>query len=119
MTLTAPAPSTRRAGVTRARVDLQVAVEDGHTVITIRGDAGSSTMRIVADVVSRVIAVGTRDVVIDLTGADGIDADAVCMWSRADELLGDRHRSLTFRPPSQLGGQVLDLAGLSGLVRDR
>jgi len=80
------------------------------------GEWDVSNRRVLADVLARVIASGTGDVVIDLAEAEFIDtaigrALAVgCQW------LARRGRTLRFRSPSRLAARVLGGLGLTDLI---
>ena len=105
-----------------ARIDRSVAVvraEGTLTVVVLRGEWDLSTRAVLADVLSRVIASGAGDVVIDLAEADFIDTATVRAFADAQHLLDCRGRRLSFVSPSSLAVQVLDLFGLTDLIDRR
>jgi anti-anti-sigma factor len=88
-------------------------------VVLLRGEADVSTKLVLCDVLSRVIASGAGDVVIDLAETSFIDAGAGRVLATAQQLLDPGNRRLTFRSPSRLALRVLDVFGLAGLVEAR
>ena len=68
---------------------------------------------------SKVIALSTGDVVMDLTEATFIDTAIVRALAGAQQLLDRQERKLTFRSPSRLATRVLHLFGLTDLIEPR
>ena len=91
-------------------------VEGTRTIVVLRGEADCSSRPVLSDLLSRVIASQSGDVVIDMAEAEFIDTATVRVLAVAQQLLGDRGRELTFRSPSRLTAQVLHLFGLTDLI---
>jgi len=72
-----------------------------------------------ADTLSRVIAAGVGDVVIDLAELDFIDSSIGRTFSVCRQFLRARDRQLTFRSPSTLAARILHAFGLSDCVEKR
>jgi anti-anti-sigma factor len=120
MTLTALPPSARTAGRFRcALMTPAVRTEGTRTVVVLRGEADYSTRPGLADVLSRVIALRTGDVVIDLSETEFIDTATVRALAVCKELLARHDRKLTFRSPSRLSAKLLHLFGLTELIEAR
>ena len=97
-----------------------VVYADGtRTVIDLRGEWDLSTRSVLCDVLSKVIALSTGDVVMDLTEATFIDTAIVRALAGAQQLLDRQERKLTFRSPSRLATRVLHLFGLTDLIEPR
>jgi anti-anti-sigma regulatory factor len=75
--------------------------------------------RALADVLSRVIAHGAGDVLIDLAPVTFIDTATVRSLATGQRLLDRTGRALTFRSPSRLAVRVLDLFGLTDRIETR
>jgi anti-anti-sigma factor len=93
-----------------------VRVEGTRSVVVLRGEADSSNKAALSDVLSRVIASLSGDVVIDMAEAEFIDTATVRVLAVGRQLLGDQGRKLTFRSPSRLTTRVLHLFGLTHLI---
>jgi anti-anti-sigma factor len=105
-----------------ARTDRSVAAvraEGTRTVVVLRGEWDLSTRSVLADVLSRVIASGTGDVVIDLAEAEFIDTATVRAFVDAQHLLDGHGRRLSFVSPSSLARRLLDLFGLTDRIDHR
>jgi anti-anti-sigma factor len=89
------------------------------TVVVLLGEADVSTTSVLSDVLSRVIASGAGDVVVELAEVKFIDTATVRTLAVARKLLDGRGCNLTFRSPSRLAAHVLDLFGLSSLIEAR
>src|ERR1700736_2812402 len=94
-------------------------VEGTRTVVVLRGETDCSSRPVLSDLLSRVIASPSGDVVIDMAEAEFIDTATVRVLAVAQQLLGDRGRRLTFRSPSRLTARVVDFFGLTGLIETR
>jgi anti-anti-sigma factor len=108
------------AHITRGvRCDLTAPVvhaEGRRTVIDLWGEWDLSSRQVLSEALSRVIALPSGDVVIDLAEAKFIDTVTVRVFAASQQML-DRHgRKLTFRSPSRLAARVLDVFGLSDLI---
>jgi anti-anti-sigma regulatory factor len=103
-------------GVRSALMIPEVRVEGARIVIVLRAGTDVSTRPALCDVLSRVIAVGAGDVVIDLAEATFIDTSTGRVWATARQLLDDQDRRLTFRSAGRLAEQVLHLFGLADLI---
>jgi anti-anti-sigma factor len=114
----AVAPSSARtAAGLRAALAVPAVHEEGtRTVVVLRGEADLAARPVLADVLSRVIALRAGDVVIDLTEAEFLDTAIVRALAVGEQLLDRRGRRLTFRSPSRLAARVLDVFGLSDLI---
>ena len=104
--LSAPSAPVKHAEATR-------------TVVVLRGESDISTRSLLCDVLCRVIANRTGDVVIDLAEATFIDTAIVRALATAQQLLDRQGRKLTFRSPSRLAVRVLHLFGLTDLIESR
>lgn len=91
------------------------------------GPAGATAVMVVlrderlelADVLSRAVAAGAGDVVIDLAGVDVIETAEFFTLAAAARLLESDGRRLTLRWPSKLATRVLNLFGLTDLIDAR
>jgi len=114
-TLLPPSADTIRKA--RSAPTLAVVHAEGtRTVVALRGATDISARPVLCDVLSRVIASGAGDVVIDLTRATFIDTATVRVLATTQRLLDHQGRNLAFRSPSRLTASVLDLFGLAGLI---
>jgi len=93
-----------------------VHVERTRIVVALHGEADISTRRALGDALSRVIADGAGDVVIDLADATFVDVAVVRVLATAQQLLDRQARVLTVRSPSRLAARVMDAFGLKGLI---
>jgi anti-sigma B factor antagonist len=117
MAVTVFPPSADIIGDVRSALTVPVVQAEGtRTVVALPGETDVTARPALCDVFSRVIASGTGDVVIDLTGSTFIDTASVRVFATARQLLDRQGRNLTFRAPSRLAVRVLDLFGLTGLV---
>jgi anti-anti-sigma factor len=91
-------------------------VEGTRTVVVLRGEADCSSRPVLSDLLSRIIASPSGEVVIDM--AD-IDTATVRVLAVGQQLLADWGRRLTFRSPSRLTARVLHLFGLTDLIEAR
>jgi anti-anti-sigma factor len=90
--------------------------EGSRTVVALRGDWDVFTRARLAEVLSRVIASGGDDVVIDLAGGEFIDTATVRALIDARQLLNSRGRAMSFRSPSGVAARVLAVFGLTHLI---
>ena len=120
MALTSRPPSAWPVG-DASSVDeaLTVRAEGTRTIVALRGEANLSTRHVLADALSRVIAVGGGDVVIDLAQANCIDTATIRVLEGTQGLLHRRGHAMVFRSPSGLAAQLLDLVGLTDLIEAR
>lgn len=93
-----------------------VHVERTCTVIALHGEADISTRPVLGDALSRVIADGAGEVVIDLAEATFVDIAVVRVLATAQQLLVRQDRILTVRSPSRLAARVLEAFGLTDLI---
>ena len=100
-------------GRSRAAV---VHAEATRTVVTLRGETDVSTRAALADVLSRVIAAGNGDVIVDLAAVTFIDTAIVRSLATGQQLPDRTRRTLTFRSPSRPAVRVLDMFGLTELI---
>jgi anti-anti-sigma factor len=117
MALTTLPPSTDT--VHRARYDLTtpvVHVEGTRTVVDLWGEWDLATRPVLWEALSRVIALPTGDVVIDLAEAKLIDTSTVRVLATGQQLLDRQGRTLTFRSPSRVAARALHLFGLTDLI---
>ena len=104
------------------RYDLTTAVvyiEATRAVVDLRGEWDVSTRPVLSDQLSRVIAIGAGDVVIDLAEVTFIDTATVRALATAQHMLDRVGRRLTIRSPTRLANQVLHLFGLAELIETR
>jgi anti-anti-sigma factor len=94
-------------------------VEGTRSAVVLLGEADCSSRPILSDLLSRVIASASGDVIIDMAEAEFIDTATVRVLATAQQLLGDCGRKLTFRSPSRLTARVLHLFGLTNLIEAR
>lgn len=85
-------------------------------VVVLREEPGRRTRPDLSDVLARVIAGGTGNVVVDLAEADLIDTASFFTLAAAARLLNGKGRQMTFRSPSELAARVLNLFGLNNLI---
>ena len=119
LTMLPPSTDTVQRVVRGAVTSPVVHAEGTHTVVTLRGEADVSTRPALADVLSRVIAHGAGDVVVDLAPVTFIDTATVRALATGQQLLDRTGRALTFRSPSRLAVRVLDLFGLTDQIETR
>jgi anti-anti-sigma factor len=119
LTMLPPSTDTVQRGVRYAVTSPVVHAEGTYTVVTLRSEADVSTRPALADVLSRVIAHGAGDVVIDLAPVTFIDTATVRALATCQQLLDRAGRALTFRSPSRLAVRVLDLFGLTDQIETR
>ena len=93
-----------------------VHTKGARAVVVLRGEADVSSRAVLCEVLSRVIASGAGDVVVDLAEVTFIDTAGVRALATAQQLLDRGGRRLTFRSPSRLALRVLDVFGLTDLV---
>lgn len=93
--------------------------EGTRTVVVLWGQADLATRPVLADTLSRVIALGDGDVVIDLADLEFIDTSIVRTFTVLRRFLKDRDRQLSFRTPSRLAARILQSFGLLDLVEAR
>jgi anti-anti-sigma regulatory factor len=115
LTMRPPTTDTVRS-VGSALMSPEVRVEGARIVIVLRTGTDVSTRPVLCDVLSRVIAVGAGDVVIDLAEAKFIDTATGRVLATARQLLDDQDRRLTFRSAARLAGPVLHFFGLADLI---
>jgi anti-anti-sigma factor len=96
-----------------------VCTEGTRIVVTLRGDLDCSARPVLADALSRLIALQAEDVVVDLTDTEFVDLAIVRVLGRCHQLLARQGRKLTFRSPSRLAARLLDLIGLTHLIEPR
>lgn len=99
-----------------ARTIPEVHAEGTRCVITLRGETDLSTRRDLCDVLLRVIADWTGDVVVDLTEVTFVDTATVRALVTAQQLLHRQARTLTFRSPPRLAARLLMAFGMTDLI---
>ena len=115
-TMLRPPADTAQGGFRCAVASPILHAEATRTVVTLCGEADLSTRPALADVLSRVIATGSGDVVVDLAAVTLIDTATGRSFAIGQRLLDRTGRTLTFRSPSRMAVQVLDLFGLTELI---
>ncbi|MDQ1376881.1 MAG: hypothetical protein QOE15_1054 [Acidimicrobiaceae bacterium] len=90
--------------------------EGNDILVVLLGEADLSSRYALSDTLSRVIASGDADVVIDLAQAQFLDSATARVLAECQTLLDRRGRKLTLRSPSKLAARVLDMFGLTGLI---
>jgi len=93
-----------------------VRVEGARTVVVLRAGTDVSTRPVLSDVLSRVVALGAGDVVIDLAEVTFIDTATARVLATVQQLLDRQDRGLAFRSPSRLAARVLQVFGLTDLI---
>lgn len=83
-------------------------------VIWISGEHDATTAPELTETLDRAIAMGRRDVVIDLRDVQFMDASTIGVMVRADACLRSQARALLLRAPSDCVRRVLGLSGLDG-----
>jgi anti-sigma B factor antagonist len=117
MTLTALSSSARAvARIDSADTTPIVRAEGARTVVVLRGEEDIATRPVLAEVLSRLIATDTRDVVIDLGEVEFIDSSTIRALEVGQEFLSREGRNLTVRSPSRLALRMLGLFGLTDLI---
>lgn len=120
MALTMLPPSAAGArGLKFAVTSGVVHAEGTRTVVALRGEADVATRAHLSDVLSRVIALGTEDLLIDLAEVTFIDTAAVQVLATGQWSLDRAGRRMTFRSPSRLATLVLQVCGLDGSIETR
>ena len=94
----------------------EVRTEGTATVVALSGEADVSTRWIVSNVLARLIALPTGDVVVDLTHLTFIDSATVRLLSMTQELLAGDERRLTLRSPTRTARRVLEILELEHLL---
>jgi anti-anti-sigma factor len=94
----------------------RVVREPTELVIWLRGEQDLSTVVSVAETLAEATAAADRDVVVDLSRVEFIDATIVATLVRSRKALRTRSRKLTVRAPSPPARRLLGLCGLLGLV---
>ncbi|HWW52241.1 MAG TPA: STAS domain-containing protein [Acidimicrobiales bacterium] len=111
------AASTRTASGQRPVLTRPIVQAEGdRTVVVLQGEVDFATRPILSDALSRVIAWRVGDVVIDLSEATFIDTAIIRALAVANELLERSGRRMTFRSPSRVAAQVMQLFGLTDLI---
>jgi anti-anti-sigma factor len=113
---TLPPSANSRSGALFHGMLGEVHEEGELTVVTLRGEADVANRPALCDVLSRVIADGTGDVVIDLAESTFIDSAIVRTVATAQHLLDRQDRKLTLRSPSRLATRLLQLFVLTDLI---
>jgi anti-anti-sigma factor len=93
-----------------------IRAEGTRRIVILHGEWDFSTKSQLADLLSRVIALPTGDVVIDLAEVEFIDTATVRAFVISQQLLDRNGRMLNFRSPSKLALRLLDLFGLTDLI---
>ena len=117
MTVTVVPPSARTVRIVRPALTILVRSAGTRTVVVLRGEADLSTMAILSDALSSVVALGAGDVVIDLVETQFIDCGSVRSLAVCRRLMDRQGRKLTFRSPSRLAALVLAAFGLTDLIK--
>lgn len=95
----------------------EVRLHNGKVVVALRGEADVSTRHELCDILSRAIARGPGDVLIDLTDVSFVDAATGRILASAQQLLKKDHRGLGFRTPPYSAQRVLHLFGMTDLIQ--
>ena len=117
MSLTLLPPSTRPAHTVGVGLTLRVVRDEAsRSVVLLAGEADCATTAALSDALSRVVALRSGDVVIDLNDLEFIDAAAVRVLATAHHLLAGQGRTLEVRSPSRLGRRLLELFDLGDVI---
>ena len=84
-------------------------------MVVLRGEAAASTS-VLCGTLSRVIAFGAGDVVIDLSELEFINSATVRALAVGQRLLERRGRELTLRSPPRPAARMLHTFGLTDLI---
>ena len=114
-----PAPVGAAPVFAPARTSPVVRTEGAGIVVALQGESDISTRRVLWNVLSRIIAFGVGDVVVDLGEATFIDTAIVRCFATSHQLLDPQGRKLTFRSPPRLAARVLDVFGLTDLIETK
>jgi anti-anti-sigma factor len=85
-------------------------------IVGLRGEQDMSTAAAAVDALTEASTVGDRDVIVDLSEVQFMDAAIVTVLLRARHGLRSQSRDLTVRSPSSPARRVLDLCGLVDLI---
>ncbi|MHB8669451.1 MAG: STAS domain-containing protein [Acidimicrobiales bacterium] len=102
----------------RPGMRISQSVEGGEMVLALTGEFDIAARPDFARVVALVIAREQRDIVVDASKLEFIDASGVGALVRTSELLSVCGRGLRLRAPTRQVARVLALTHLEGLVRD-
>lgn len=94
----------------------EVGADPTSCVVVLHDEPDLSARSDLSEVLARLIACGTGDVVVDLAHADFIDTPSFFTLAAAARLLDSKGRQLIFRSPSKLATRVLNLFGLSDRI---
>lgn len=94
----------------------EIRLRNGQVVVALRGEADASARHVLCDTLSRAIARGNDDVLIDLTDLSFIDAATGRILASARHLLAQNSRNLVFRTPANGVQRVLELFGMTDLI---
>lgn len=86
-------------------------------VVWLRGEYDVATVAALSNVLARATALDDADVIVDMSGVQFMDGATIGVVVRAENVLRLRSRHLVLRAPSRFAARMLELCGLSGLVR--
>jgi anti-anti-sigma factor len=101
--------------VSRGGVVASEGLDADRTVVWLRSEHDVSTVAALAETMARAVALDDRDLIVDLSGVQFMDAATVGVIIRARDFLRLRSRSLRLRSPSTHTRRVFDLCGLADL----
>lgn len=90
---------------------------DDRAVLAVRGEVDILTAADLGAIVEAVIGRGHRSVVLDLAGLDFMDASGLGVIAVGAHRLGLSGGALTIRSPSAMVRRILDITGLTAVVR--
>jgi len=90
--------------------------EGRRVVVSLRGEHDLSTSPALAEALADASALGSGDVVVDLSGVQFMDAAVIRELVDRREVLRLQSRTLTLRAPSPIAWRVLDLCDLTEMV---
>jgi len=92
-------------------------LEGSLAVLTVRGDLDASSAPELGDCIDAAIDDGHRFVTLDLSRITFIDGAGLRAIGQRADRMADRGGALTIRAPSKFVLRLLDIVGMSGLVR--
>jgi len=94
-----------------------MSVEGATATVALRGEADVATVPVVKGVLDRVIADHAGPIAVDLAETCFIDSATIHILADASQDLQRRARRLTIQAPSRTAIRMLELFGLSDLIR--
>ena len=102
-------------GATEFEVSLHVA--DGRALVAPRGDVDAYTGQSLAGQLDAALAETSGDVTVDLSGVPFLDSSGIAVLVAAAKKLRDRGSELVVQAPAAPVRKVLEITGVSSVVR--